>query len=430
MFIFPILPRITVRALATRGERERHCQFADQAFSRQPSPASARHWYEFVTTLPGYRPEQLRGAFRAGEQVGSYMLHERTMHMGTAQLLTGCIGAVVTYPEHRYQGVATALMHDALDYAQSHHYALLLLDGIPKFYYRYGYDDVFDVAVQDIDRAAILAQPPSALRLRPVTPEDAEHILSLYNRHFGPLTGSFTRTVEWQRHWLQYRSADNPLWLAIDAAGRPQGYLALSGGSERCQAQEFAANTWDAALALLQHHARWLDGPNAPAALRYRIPSGAAVLYELIDALQVPDTAHWRQPPEGWAIRSQTFHHHFAGWMTRLVSLPTLAQALLPEWQARWQHSLAHWSGSLAFMVGADTCTLHFDRTHLQLVASPDSATMVRLSPQRFMQLVFGYRPVALTLQQGEQSPPDAVVTVLKVLFPYGHTWIPASDWF
>ena len=38
--------------------------------------------------------------------------------------------------------------------------------------------------------------------------------------------------------------------------------------------------------------------------------------------------------------------------------------------------------------------------------------------------------PVALALQQGTQSPPDAVVTVLNVLFPYGHTWIPASDWF
>jgi predicted acetyltransferase len=265
-------PPITVRALATADERERYCQFADQAFSRQPSPESARHWYQFITTMPGYRPEQLRGAFRAGEQVGSYFLHERTMLVGTARLRTGCIGAVVTYPDYRHQGVATALMQDALDYAQSQRYALLLLDGIPKFYYRYGYDDIFDLSVQDIDRAALLAQPPSALRLRPVTPEDAEQILSLYNRHFGSLTGSFTRTVEWQQHWLQYRAADNPLWLAVDAAGRPQGYLALSGGTERSQAQEFAADTWAAALALLQHHARLLEGSNAPAVLRYRIP--------------------------------------------------------------------------------------------------------------------------------------------------------------
>jgi predicted acetyltransferase len=151
------------------------------------------------------------------------MLEERAMQVGTARLLTGCIGAVVTYPDHRHQGVATALMHDALDYAQSHHYALLLLDGIPKFYYRYSYDDVFDVTVQDIDRAALLAQPPSELRLCPVTPEDAEYILALYNRHFGPLTGSFTRTVEWQQHRLQYRSTANPLAASLGSCGDPMG---------------------------------------------------------------------------------------------------------------------------------------------------------------------------------------------------------------
>lgn len=423
-------PLLTVRALVTAGEREKHCQCADQAFSREPSPASARNWYQFVTTTPGYRPEQLRGAFRDGAQVGSYMLAERTMHVGTARLLTGCIGAVVTYPDHRHQGVATALMHDALDYAQSHHYALLLLDGIPKFYYRYDYDDVFDVTVQDIDCAALLAQPPSELRPRPATLEDAKDILALYNRHFGPLTGSFTRTVEWQRHRLQYRSTVNPLWLAVDAMGRPQGYLALQGGTERFQAQEVAVDTWAAALALLQHHARLLDGPNAPVTLRYRIPPTASVLSELIDALQVPDTSHWRHPPEEWAIRSQTYHHRFAGWMARLVSLPTLAQALLPAWQARWRQSLAHWSGTIALMVGVDTCTLRFESTQLHLIESSESATIVRLSPQCFTQLVFGYRPVAWTLQQGEQSPPDEVVTVLNVLFPYGHTWIPSSDWF
>src|SRR6266545_3023972 len=119
-----VSPPITVRALATSGQRETHCQFADQAFSREPSPESARHWQQFVTTMPGYRPEQLRGAFRAGAQVGSYMLQERTMQVGTARLRTGCISAVVTYPAHRHQGVATALMQDALAYAQSHHYAL------------------------------------------------------------------------------------------------------------------------------------------------------------------------------------------------------------------------------------------------------------------------------------------------------------------
>jgi hypothetical protein len=89
-----VLPPITARALATSGQRERHCQFADQAFSSEPSPESARDWYQFVKTMPGYRPEQLRGAVRHGEQVESYFLHERTMHVGTATSMSYLVEGV------------------------------------------------------------------------------------------------------------------------------------------------------------------------------------------------------------------------------------------------------------------------------------------------------------------------------------------------
>jgi hypothetical protein len=85
-------PLLTVRALVTAGEREKHCQCADQAFSREPSPASARDWYQFVTTTPGYRPEQLRGAVRDGEQVGSICSRNapcRWGRRGCSQVVSG-----------------------------------------------------------------------------------------------------------------------------------------------------------------------------------------------------------------------------------------------------------------------------------------------------------------------------------------------------
>jgi hypothetical protein len=108
--------------------------------------------------------------------------------------------------------------------------------------------------------------------------------------------------------------------------------------------------------------------------------------------------------------------------MARLVSPSTLAQALLPAWQACWRQSLVHWSGAIALVVGEDTCTLRFDSTQLQRIESSESATMVRLSPQRFTQLVFGYRSIALTLQQRGQSPPDEV-SLSSMSF--SHTAIP-----
>ena len=222
---------ISVRPLASPSEYETYFQLANQAFSSDPSPTNARDWQEFITTLPQYRPEQLRGAFRDGGLLGGYILYERMMRVGAAQLPTGCIGAVVTHPAYRHQGVATALMYDAIDYALSHQHALLLLDGIPKFYHRFGYSDVFDLSILDIERAAILAQPLSTHTVHLATPEDAASVLALYDRHFGPYAGSFTRTLEQQTHRLQHRSSDNPLWVAVDPAGGPQGYISLQGGT-------------------------------------------------------------------------------------------------------------------------------------------------------------------------------------------------------
>lgn len=425
---------ITVRPLATPGELERYFHLADQAFSSDPSPSNARYWHQFVTTEPAFRPEQLRGAFRDGELLGGYILHERILRMGVALLSTGCIGAVVTDPAHRHQGVASTLMDDAIDYALSYHHPLLLLDGIPKFYHRFGYIDMFDLSTQDIDRAAILAHPPATYPVRPATLDDAENVLALYDRHFAPYTGSFTRTMEQQTHHLRFRSSDNPLWLAVDPADHPQGYLSLQGGPDLSQAQELATDNWAAALALLQHHARLLDRPDAPATLHYRLPPAAPVLLWIVDHLEVPDTSHWKSPPEEGVVRSQSYHHRDAAWMARLVHLPTLAQAMLPEWQSRWGRSLANWSGNVSLVVGEEACTLHIDGAAIQLADQPiinaDSANVLRLTPQAFIQILFGYRPVAWALPQGEQTIPSDLLSVLNILFPPGHTWIPSSDWF
>jgi GNAT superfamily N-acetyltransferase len=124
---------ILVRPIATPDELKLQLQLGDQAFSPEPSPESAEHWREVITSSPEFRPEEIRGAFRGTEQLGGFIIYERKLRMGKAQLTTGCISAVVTHPTYRHLGVARIMMHDAIDYALTHKHALLLLDGIPKF---------------------------------------------------------------------------------------------------------------------------------------------------------------------------------------------------------------------------------------------------------------------------------------------------------
>jgi len=44
------------------------------------------------------------------------------------------------------------------------------------------------------------------------------------------------------------------------------------------------------------------------------------------------------------------------------------------------------------------------------------------------VQCIFGYRQ--LSMLTGISHLPDEARSALSILFPTGHTWLPASDWF
>jgi predicted N-acetyltransferase YhbS len=409
-----------------------------QSFSPDPLPEdTAQRRLHRITTAPSYRPEQIRSAYRDGMHLGGYRIDERFLRVGDARLVTGCIGGVYTRSEARKQGVASTLMHDAIVYAQEHDYPLLLLDGIPKFYNRYGFCDVYDLSTQELDRQAILALPESPYMVRLSTPDDAASLLALYEHNFGSYTGSFARSIEQQMHWMQHLEPEK-LLLAIDPAGQVRGYLVLASAQAGghfflagTQVWELAVDDWPAAVALLQYHVRLIEEQDAPEACLYTVPPMSSVAHWMVKNLEVVDISTWDNPTFGWAVREQTFRHRHAGWMARLVSLPALTRAMLPEWQARWKRSLAHWSGDISLVVGDGTFTIEIADTNLCLLDAPGTAAnTLSLTPQAFIQAVFGYCPIATGIQQREQLLPDDLANVLTILFPTGQTWIPTSDWF
>ena len=163
-----------------------------QSFSPDPLPEdTVTRQLHSLTTLPGYQPEQVRNVYRGGELLGGCRIYERMLRVGAARLATGCIKGVYTRAEARNQGVATALMHDAIAYAEAHGYPLLLLDGIPKFYHRYGFGDVYDLSTHELYRQAILALPASPYTVRQATLDDAPRLLALYAQPIWSLHGQF-----------------------------------------------------------------------------------------------------------------------------------------------------------------------------------------------------------------------------------------------
>lgn len=170
-----------------------------------------------------------------------------------------------------------------------------------------------------------------------------------------------------------------------------------------------------------------METQGTPTAFLYSVPPGSQLAQWMEENLEVVDISTWDNPTFGWAVHEQTFHHRNAGWMARLVSLPALTRAMLPEWQTRWQGSLAHWSGDISLVVGDEAFTLRIAGTDLQLLDAPHTSMNVfALTPQSFTQVVF----IVRVIQQREYPLSDDLAAVLKILFPTGQTCIPTSDWF
>ena len=431
-----LLP-IVVRPFETAAERDTYYLLASHAFNpglseaERASNVAGRR--ERAESAPDYDPNFLRGAFRGDALLGGYRIQERRMQVGAARLLTCCIGSVATHPDARLQGVATALMRDAIAYARSRQNALLLLDGIAHFYHRFGYSDMFDLTEHMISRALALAQPPGPVSVRLATLDDAPAMLALYQRHYGSYAGSFERTAtEYQRVIAACLSLGMTIALAVDAEGQPCGYLYVYRAPYQPFALEAAADSWPAALALLQYHAHLLDDLPEPAAeLCWRMPQDSVTLSLLADHLSVLDTSAWETSVLGWSVKSQTYHHPDAGWMARVAALPALAQAMLPEWQERWQRGAVRWSGALTLTVDEETCALGLEDGHLRLLEQPPAqARQVILSQQGMTQVLFGYRPLALIAAQPGNVIPAEVFPALDALFPPGRICIAGSDDF
>jgi hypothetical protein len=318
------------------------------------------------------------------------------------------VGAVVTRREERHSGVGRALMEDAIAFAKEQGIAVLVLHGLHLFYDQFGYVDVFDTQVNRISRVRIAALAASPYRVRVATPDDAKAIVALRDRHCDGYVGPCLRTEDQEAQ--QIRFADSPPAVAVDAAGELRGYLAFSSGVLRWFGAEALADDWPAASALLHHHSE-LRGPlqDHDDDLVWRLPSDSLTFAHIADHLPV---------------QSSTDQMPSAGWMACPVDIGALMNAVLSaatdmptDGPQSVDLRVGDWSGTYTWKGGR--------------VAAADSGTTqtrIVLSPQVFVQLLFGYRRIdwARSLP-GHNIPPESE-RILSCIIGAGRGWIPPGD--
>lgn len=414
-------PDFVIRPLQTPAERDAYYMLALQTFHSDVDAVEALpRRRRFVENNPTFQAHSLRGAFLGNTLLGGCHVDERVLRIGSARLLTGCIGSVVTDAEHRNQGVAAALLRDVVIYAQEHSYALLLLDGIGQFYHRFGFIDVFDPTIHTIENKVIQAQAASPYSVRQATFEDIPALLELYQRHYASYPAAFERGRVFQERLFHDRGWMKP-YLAINSKGMVHGHIMLNVQPQIPAAYEVAADDWDATLALLQQHARLVQDRPAEenSTISWPLPTNSYTYYLLSDRFQV---------------RSQVTHTPDADWMARIGHLPTLIDALLPLWNERWQQHSPIRSGVLAltiedtsFLLGADAMGIHLLDP---MTSSAYAARQIKVSQQVLTQLLFGYRPVSWAIKQQGQIIAEDLHSILDILFPQTPAWIAGSDAF
>lgn len=359
--------------------------------------------YHYYTVLrpqrPGASTSQEWAAFVDGQMVAFMGVEPYALRYGRAVLKVAGIGSVCTHPAHRQQGYAAALMREVLAFAAEEGSHLVLLDGIPNYYDRFGFMPVwpgyrFSVSAED---AAALPLP---LPIRPAETDDAAPMAHLYAQQWGGRVAFLRSEEQWR--WRLWAYPHNT-YVVHEPDGAVVGYMHLRALDDRGRV-EAVAGTQQAVQTLLAYGGmRWRDAGYET--MSWALPPDDFMIPHAQQML--PVTLSARYAPNG-------------GWMARMLDAGDLLRTLLPEITAQ-----AH-STNPAFSPDSLRLRVESDGVDLGLRGQP--ATHCRLSLRDFIQVLFGsLTPVMLGLRQG-LSP--AQVSLLEALFPPRVAALAVWDWF
>lgn len=377
-----------------------------------------RDWCARMRRDPTFRSENIRIA-RTSDGVLAAQLYviERTIRIESSELRVGGIGGVGTDPEYRKQGMAGALMRDALAFMKSNDFDISILFSVPEDYYtRFGYMTVlpeFTTTLTGLARLRELSTLKTSLQVRKLRPEEITSVSDLYARVHSEVTGSVKRsTAHWK--WLTTHPEFNG--IAVWDGDRIMAYALIRGESDRVVMHEIGADPSPQVHdALIRYLAR------------YTLKHGLTRL-----CLEVPpDLPFARFSALEYEAVQQVVVPKKRGGMAKIVNLQSTMKKLETVLTDRLRSSqyrdmkrsmiIDTDIGTIRMAMNAGSVTTH-------LIADDQSPQPDLAIPQSVLVgLILGlYYPSHIWEVWGRPIPPD-ILSVLTVLFPkrFPHlTWI------
>lgn len=388
-----------IRPFLPKRDAEQVGALIKLAFGTWGGPGYAKH----LRKLPRSDWKNKRCVVDDGRIVAYLTIVPKDMYIGKALLKMAGIAAVCTHPETRMKGYGRVLFDDTIDFMEREKYDISVLYGIPNYYHKYGYEVVMGRHLFTVPNTEL---PTDMVRFprSPLEKRDMRAICALYNgetrnhdgicrrREMEPRKGAFKLT---------------------DTRGRIAAYAFLAPAEESLVVWEAVARDHEAAIQLLSalRLAAWRHGLSQ---LNIMMPPG----YHVTDMLRNMNSVYHRT------------NVHRRGCMGRVIDLPRLVAKMLPEWtELVGRSELAGRSGGVSLGIGDDVLRLYYHRGAVRAAVSGGKAGS-RVTPERFIQMVCGYRSVANLADDSDVQIGRADMRALEVLFPERNTYLFGPDQF
>ena len=398
---------------AKAHERDEIVNLISAVFVEKCRPRYASQHYQDSS----YELDQSRVCIVDGKIVSYVRVSDRSMYIGKEVVKLGGIGMVVTSPEYRGQGYASALLRDAIAYMDAKNYDLsILFTTIQPFYMPFGWASSPQTNFElELHGKKIFA--PSGWKSRPFDLErDLTQISQIHDEHNKGRTGTVLRSEQLWRDSYSHQVGMLPS-LVVEKEGQIGAYANLAFPDD--------AQDIDAYLATYYPNLREVGcRSSASDSLHPLCHAILAAAYERgVESISGRLTRHHPMTlllsEESGSPLSFSIHERA---MYRVISLEGLFQKLIPKFEAELENTaMTDWSGSFHFTAGDQSCTLNVNRGKVAVIADDSGRTRVALETYHFLKVLFGDATFGqlneFNRAKGLNLQPDEIA-LLSTLFP------------
>ena len=367
---------------AKAHERDEIVDLISAVFVEKCRPRYASQHYQDSS----YELDQSRVCIVDGKIVSYVRISDRSMYIGETVVKLGGIGMVVTSPEYRGRGYASALLRDAIAYMEAQNYDLsLLFTTIQPFYMPLGWaafpQTTFELELHDKKTFVSSGWESRQFDIE----SDLTQISQIYDESNRGRTGTVLRSEELWRDGYSQQVGMLPS-LVIEKDGQIDAYANLAFPDDD--------QGIDAYLATYYPNLREVGcrstNPDSLLALCHAILEAA---YERsVESISGRLARHHPMTlllsEESDSPLSFSIHERM---MYRVISLGRLFQKLIPKFEAELTSSgMADRSGSFHFTVRAQDCTLNVNQGKVAVTTNGSGRTKVQLDTYHFLKILFG----------------------------------------